>query len=91
MSPGVTSDVFVNTSSNQLSILKLHDDGSNWVDYEVKTLIALGSRGLIKHVEGTVRRPTPYPIEDGIPVSKPGKPATDEEMEAKEEKIEEFE
>jgi hypothetical protein len=55
MGPGGTPDSLVSQSLSQWAIPKLRDDGSNWVDYEPRTKIALGSKGLIKHVEGTTR------------------------------------
>jgi hypothetical protein len=89
MGPGTTSDVLTPANS-VLALPKLRDDGANWIDYESKTRTAMGSRGLIRHVEGTARRLTEFAIKAGVPVSKPGTPATDEEIEAKERKLDEF-
>ena len=77
--------------SNSISIPKLANDGSNWVDYKTKVLIAMGSRGLMGHVEGRVNRPNPYAVVGGIVVSGDGKtPATEDQIEAREKRIEEF-
>jgi len=91
MGPGGTSDSLVSQPLAQWAIPKLRDDGSNWVDYESRTKIVLGSKGLIKHVEGTARRPTPFTLEAGVPVTAPGTPATDEMIEAKERKVDKYE
>jgi hypothetical protein len=50
----------------------------------------MGSRGLIRHVEGTARRPKEFDIENGQPVTYPGIPATEDEIEAKERKLDDF-
>jgi len=49
-----------NPTSQTLSIPKLSDDGSNWVDYKTKARTAMGSKGLIRHIDGTSRKPTPF-------------------------------
>ena len=51
----------------------------------------MGARGLIRHVDGTARKPVPYPIEKGIAMKKPGIEATDDELEEKEKKMDEYE
>src|ERR1700684_317074 len=81
-----------NSDSSSLSIPKLHDDGSNWADYEPRMIKAMGSKGLWRHVEGLAAAPKPYVIADGIPVLSDGKtPATDEQLETKEIRMIEFE
>src|ERR1700730_4150394 len=64
----------VTPQSSPFAIVKLCDDGSNWPDYEMKAKTAMGAKGLIRHVEGTARRPIPFDIENNRPVSEPGKP-----------------
>jgi hypothetical protein len=90
MGPGATSDLLVNQTLNQWAILKLRDNGSNWVDYQSRTTIALGSKGLIKHVNGTTRQPILFGEEAGVPITAPGVPATEEQIEAKEKKMDDF-
>jgi hypothetical protein len=51
MSPAAV-DTF-GTSSNTYTLPRLRDDGSNWVDYETKARMAMGAKGLIRHVDDT--------------------------------------
>ena len=77
-----------NSNSMTLAIPKLHDDGSNWSDYEPRIQRAMGSKGLWRHVEGTTIVPQPYALVARVPVLLDGKmPATEEQVEAKETKI----
>ena len=64
------STISSNSNAESLSLLvpKLHDDTSNWADYELKLRKAMGSRGLWRHVDGVAVAPKPYVIVDGIPV-----------------------
>ena len=41
-----------NAESSSLSVPKLHDNGSNWADYEPRLRKAMGSKGLWRHVDG---------------------------------------
>jgi hypothetical protein len=78
------------SNSSIISIPKLRDNGSNWVDYESKVRSALGAKGVIRHIDGTAVEPQPYAKESGHFVSKPGTKATDEEIEAREKRIDEY-
>jgi hypothetical protein len=83
-----------NSDSATMALPKLRDDGSNWSDYQPRIRKAMGAKGLWRHVEGTATAPVPYPVNDGPGVSTlpDGKtPATEEQIEAKESKIIEFE
>ena len=80
-----------NPVSQTLSIPKLNDDGSNWVDYEVKARTAMGSKGLSRHLAGTAIQPKPFDVENGVIMFEKGKPATDEQIEAKEKRLDEYE
>ena len=54
----------------------------------------MGSKGVIRHVDGTARVPIPFKEVDGILVvdeKSPPTPATDEQIEAKEKRLEEYE
>ena len=77
--------------SQTLSIPKLLDDGSNWVDYEIKARTAMGSKGLIRHVEGKARKPTPYAEVNGKLMVDATTPATDDQIDAKERVLDEYE
>ena len=71
-----------------LAIPKLHDDRSNWSDYEPRIQRPMGSKGLWRHVEGTAIAPQPYALVTGVSVLSDGKmPAMEEQVEAKETKI----
>ena len=78
-----------NAESSSLLVPKLCDDRSNWADYELRLRKAMGSRGLWRHMDGVAVALKLYII--GIPVLSNGKTvATDEQLEAKENKIIEF-
>ena len=81
-----------NSDSTTLSVPKLCDDGSNLADYQLRIERALGLKGLWRHVLGTAIVPKPYALLAGVPVIADGKtPATEEQIELKETKIQEFE
>src|SRR6202522_4108982 len=81
-----------NSDSTTLSVPKLRDDGSNWADYQPRIERVLGSKGLWRHVLGAAIAPKPYILLAGVPVIADGKtPATEEQIEAKEAKIQEYE
>ncbi|GBE85505.1 hypothetical protein SCP_0800220 [Sparassis crispa] len=57
------------TSESHLSHLnivpKLAADGSNWITYKERMFTVMGSRGLLRHLQGTARRPPnppPFPM-----------------------------
>ena len=62
----------LNSSSDSmtLSVPKLHDDGSNWSDYQSRIERVMGSKGLWRHVLGTAVAPKPFVLLNGIPVCK---------------------
>lgn len=83
MSPDTMSDISISTNST-ISIPKLADDGSNWIDYESKARNAMGSKGLIRYLDGLVVEPKAYETINGVVMSKtvvtpaqPEVPATD--------------
>jgi hypothetical protein len=91
MSPAyITHDMTSQSTGNIISVPKLRDNGSNWVDYETKVRSALGAKGALRHVEGSVIEPIPYAIEDGVYVVELGKEVTDEQIEAREKHIDEY-
>src|SRR5882762_2129754 len=80
------------SDSTTLAVPKLRDDGSNWSDYEPRIRKAMGAKALWRHVEGTAVAPKPYTEKNGVLLLADGNtPATDEQIEAKESKIIEFE
>jgi hypothetical protein len=91
MGLAVTFDMSSANSSNVLSVSRLKDDGSNWVDYKAKAKMALGLKGLLWHIEGTAVAPVPSALEAGAVVLRPGVLATEDEIEVREKKINDFE
>src|ERR1700730_6690676 len=81
----------VTPQSSPFAIVKLCDNGSNWPNYEMKAKTAMGAKGLIRHVEGTARRPLPFDIENGRPVSEPRKPAMHLEIQDLEHAMDKYE
>jgi hypothetical protein len=51
----------------------------------------MGSKGLVVHLEGRVNPPTPFGITNGIPMFAVNMPATEDQLEAKKKKIQDFE
>ena len=95
MGPGDQATTSLSIGSNSdttaLSVPKLHDDGSNWSDYQLRIERALGSKGLWRHVLGTTIVPKPYRLLDGVPVIADGKtPAMEDQIESKGTKIMDF-
>ena len=71
-----------------LVVLKLHDDRSNWADYEPRIQRVLGLKGLWRRVKGTAIVPKPYALVTGVPVLMDGMTqATEDQIEAREMKI----
>ena len=76
------------SDSTTLSIPNLHDDRSNWSNYEPYIQRAMGSKGLWRHVEGTAIAPKLYALDAGVLVLAGGwTQAMEEQIEAKETKI----
>ena len=74
-----------NTNSTNLSVPKLHDNGSNWADYEPQIQKAMGLKGLWRHAEGTVIVPKPYAMVNQDFILSDGKTAAmEEQIEARE-------
>ena len=71
---------------------KLCDDGINWADYLPRLQNAMGAKGLWRHVEGTATVPVPFAIINRKPMLSDGKtPAMEDQIDAKESKILDFE
>ena len=78
-------------NSETLNVPKLCDDRSNWADYHARVQVAMGAKGLWKHVEGKVTPPKPYAEINGIAVLSDGKTqAMEEQIEARERRIDDF-
>src|SRR5271155_2806132 len=80
------------SDSTMLAVPKLCDDGCNWSDYYPRIQNAMGAKGLWRHVLGTATAPVPYVVSQGKPMLSDGKTlATEDQIDAKESKIIEFE
>ena len=77
-----------NSNTTTLAVPKLHDDGSNWANYEPCIQRALGLKGLWRHVEGTAIAPKPYVLVTRVPILTDGTTqATEDQIKARETKI----
>ena len=91
MGPADNLTLGLNLDLTSLSVPKLHDDGSNWADYEPRVERALGAKGLWRHVVGTAIVPKPYAVVAGVPVLTVGiTQASDDQVELKESKIADY-
>ena len=80
-----------NLDATSLSTPKLHDNGSNWSDYQPRIEQALGLKGLWRHVVGAAVAPKPYELKAGVPVLTDGQtPTMEDQIESKETKISNF-
>src|SRR3984893_940559 len=80
-----------NSSNNAIAVPQLRNDGVNWPDYQSKARTAMGARGLIRHVDGTARKPVAYPEVNVVPMKEPGVEATDDDLEENEKRLDEYE
>jgi gag-polypeptide of LTR copia-type/Pol polyprotein, beta-barrel domain/Zinc knuckle len=92
MSPaGVMASTFSLSSSQSISIPHLLDDSLNWIEYKTKARTAMGSKGLIRHVEGKAITPTPFALVDGKPMVDDKTPATRSDIRDLEKDVDESE
>jgi hypothetical protein len=81
-----------NSNLSTLTVPKLRDNRSNRSDYQPRLQNAMGVKGLWRHVEGTASAPVPFITSNGITLLADGKTlATEDQIEAKESKLIEFE
>ena len=79
-----TLNISSNSDSATLTVPKLHDNGSNWSDYQSRLQNMMGAKGLWRHIKGTITAPVPFVMSDSIPMLADGKmPASDDQIEAK--------
>jgi hypothetical protein len=75
-----------------LTILKLRDNRSNWADYEPRVIIAMKVKGIWKHVQGGAYEPKLYVNVNDVHLLPDGKThATEEQIMEREKKIDEYE
>jgi hypothetical protein len=53
MSPAAAQAETPLSGGTSVSVLRLNDNGSNWIDYKMKTLLLMGSKSLMGYIEGT--------------------------------------
>src|SRR5262245_52205876 len=91
MTPVGLNETSLTNNSSSTTVPKLADNGSNWIDYKAKALIAMGSRGLSNHIDGTALKPNAYSTVNNVVVLSDGKtPASEEQILAREKLIDEF-
>src|SRR6266436_5809624 len=94
MGPAPTSfdNMLPSTSSAMFTIPKLAEDGENWVTYKERMLTSIGARGLMRYIDGRRVIPAAYAIgpKSKLPIKADGSVASEAEIEALEDKIDEF-
>ena len=91
MGPADNLTLGLNLDLTSLSVPKLHDDGSNWADYEPRVERVLGMKGLWRHVVGTAIALKPYAVVARVLVLTDGiTQASDDQVELKESKIADY-
>src|ERR1700674_2757869 len=79
------------TNDTSVSAPRLHNDGSNWPDYEPRICRVLGSKGLWEHVSGTALVPQWYAIVANISVLADGTTAaTKDQVETHEDQVKKY-
>jgi len=80
-----------NPNLKNLTVPKLHDNRSNWADYEPWVIIAMKAKGIWKHVQGAACKPKPYAMVNNFYVLSDGKKhAMEEQIMEQEENIDEY-
>src|SRR5258705_12353065 len=80
------------TSSALFNIPRLGDDCTNLITYKERLLTAIGARGLMRYIDGRTKQPLAFKLDQATKtiVKEDGKPATEAEQEAREDKIDEW-
>ncbi|EGO30520.1 hypothetical protein SERLADRAFT_432089 [Serpula lacrymans var. lacrymans S7.9] len=75
------------------SVPKLAKDGSNWVTYKSQVAVAVGARGLSRHLSGTAESPTILEYtrdSNGVATKAEGTTLKEEDIEEYQQKLNEF-
>src|SRR5882762_11367557 len=90
--PTTLDNMLPATISPLFTIPSLADDGTNWITYKERLLNAIGARGLMRYIDGRTKQPLPFKLDPKGKelVKEDGKPATEAEQEAREDKIDEW-
>ena len=91
MGPATTMDNTIassSTNSTMLAVPKLHDNRSNWSNYELRLQNMMKAKGLWRHMLGIATAPVPYFMSNSVPMLADEKnPATEDQVEVKKSKI----
>ncbi|EGO04779.1 hypothetical protein SERLA73DRAFT_68448 [Serpula lacrymans var. lacrymans S7.3] len=80
-------------SATTFSVPKLAKDGSNWVTYKSRVAVAVGARGLSRHLSGTAKAPTILEYtrnSNGVATKADGTTLKKEDIEEYKRKLDEF-
>ncbi|EGN91432.1 hypothetical protein SERLA73DRAFT_80486 [Serpula lacrymans var. lacrymans S7.3] len=83
----------MSSTASTFSVPKLAKDGSNWVTYKSRVAVAVGARGLTRHLSGTARKPDPLEYtrdSNGIATKTDGTTLKEEDIETYETKLDEY-
>ena len=58
----------MNSDSTTLAAPKLHDNRSNWADYQPRLQNVMGSKGIWRQIKGTATAPMLFAVNNGIPI-----------------------
>ena len=91
MGPKSSSNMSSSSNVKVVNLLRLLEDGSNWIIYKEHVINNLTSKGLMRHVRGTVRKPAQL-IEHNGSHYRPNElsPLSDEDLEKHEDYIDSY-
>ena len=90
--PTISTVNFSSSSHTTFSLVPLHDNGSNFADYEPEVKVLCSAKGILKFLEGQAQKPTELTVVSGV-FMKAGihdKSATEEEIETAESKMDTY-
>src|SRR5882757_4841884 len=90
--PTTFDTMLPSTSSALYNIPKLAEDGTNWITYKERMLTAISARGLMRYVDGRATLPAPFALDPKtqLPITAQGAAPTDAEIEALDDKIDDY-
>src|SRR6266850_5187943 len=87
-----TTTMSATSTIKLIKLMKLADDGTNWITYRERVLNMLTHKGLCRHIMGTAQKPEEVEEQDGKFYKKGSLNAlTDTELEALEKSMDEYE
>src|SRR6266404_829321 len=90
--PTTFDTMLPSTSSALYNIPKLAEDGTNWITYKERMLTTVSARGLMRYVDGRATLPAPFALDPKtqLPITVKGAAPTDAEIEALDDKIDDY-